>query len=438
MSEFRTASSAGPEEAVPDAPTTPASPGSWDTRSEEVLSDAALTAGAAGSDARAGSRAADVPAVKGKARRPGGRRGAVDPVKALMHRHRELCERAVDPLEIAAGLEAHGVTDRTAARFRHRDVFSLAEEMYARAERDDESASGASGGSSASALSQSAAQAAGPRGPVGWAAFALLPGAGCALAGVAALDLTSGSAKLFAGVLGALAVGVALRVALRQGPLRVFGRQVPATRAWTGFLLAYALIGEGLLDGVLSGGPDGPWPLHTAPLLGLALAVAPAAWCARVFAVQSARTLAVSRGLDDFAAAVRPLLCGVFAVFLAVLTGLLLASGAVLGEGTRGVGPAVALGALLLLARLLEVHGFPDAGALMLGAACAAQTLALATALGGRLPGFGFLSAPVEGVASAWGPGAVPVLICGGAAAVLLAHAMRRLTRASAHAEVAR
>ena len=55
------------------------------------------------------------------------RRGPADPVKALMHRHRDLCERAVDPLEIAAGLEAHGVTDRTAARFRHRDVFALAE-----------------------------------------------------------------------------------------------------------------------------------------------------------------------------------------------------------------------------------------------------------------------------------------------------------------------
>ncbi|NED15731.1 hypothetical protein G3I33_30205, partial [Streptomyces sp. SID9124] len=36
-----------------------------------------------------------------------GRRGTADPVRALMHRHRELCERAVDPLEIAAGLEAH-------------------------------------------------------------------------------------------------------------------------------------------------------------------------------------------------------------------------------------------------------------------------------------------------------------------------------------------
>ncbi len=64
--------------------------------------------------------------------------GAADPVKVLLHRHRELCERAVDPLEIAAGLEAHGITDRTAARFRHRDVFSLAEELYARVPRDSE------------------------------------------------------------------------------------------------------------------------------------------------------------------------------------------------------------------------------------------------------------------------------------------------------------
>ncbi|MCF3146028.1 hypothetical protein IQ293_22595, partial [Streptomyces platensis] len=58
--------------------------------------------------------------------------GPADPVRMLMHRHQELCAHAVDALEIAAGLEAHGVTDRTAARFRHRDVFSLAEELYAR------------------------------------------------------------------------------------------------------------------------------------------------------------------------------------------------------------------------------------------------------------------------------------------------------------------
>ncbi|KUJ64306.1 hypothetical protein ACZ90_57000 [Streptomyces albus subsp. albus] len=62
---------------------------------------------------------------------------AVDPVVALLHRHRTLCEQAVDPLEIAAGLEAHGVSDRAAAHFRHRDVFSLAEELYARVPHAD-------------------------------------------------------------------------------------------------------------------------------------------------------------------------------------------------------------------------------------------------------------------------------------------------------------
>ncbi|RLL68785.1 hypothetical protein [Streptomyces sp. Z26] len=70
-------------------------------------------------------------APDGSGRDPRGRVSA-DPVRALMRQYRELCERAVDPLEIAAGLEARGVTDRTAARFRHRDVFSLAEELYAR------------------------------------------------------------------------------------------------------------------------------------------------------------------------------------------------------------------------------------------------------------------------------------------------------------------
>lgn len=68
------------------------------------------------------------------------RRAGGDPVKTLLHRHRALCERAVDPLEIAAGLEVQGITDRTAARFRHRDVFSLAEELYARTPRGDEPA----------------------------------------------------------------------------------------------------------------------------------------------------------------------------------------------------------------------------------------------------------------------------------------------------------
>lgn len=100
-----------------DRPGTPRDPGPREGAGGE-------DAGRAGRDGRQSPPASAV------------RRSAADPVKGLLHRHRELCERAVDPLEIVAGLEAHGVTDRTAARFRHRDVFSLAEEMYARVPRD--------------------------------------------------------------------------------------------------------------------------------------------------------------------------------------------------------------------------------------------------------------------------------------------------------------
>ncbi|RXS84998.1 hypothetical protein EST92_09645, partial [Streptomyces sp. TM32] len=95
-----------------------------------------------GAATRAVEAAGDQPADRAA---PPPRRGPADPVRSLMHRHQELCARAVDALEIAAGLEAHGVTDRTAARFRHRDVFSLAEELYARVPRADRDTATAAG-----------------------------------------------------------------------------------------------------------------------------------------------------------------------------------------------------------------------------------------------------------------------------------------------------
>ncbi|MET9871576.1 hypothetical protein ABZZ16_36630, partial [Streptomyces sp. NPDC006386] len=207
-----------------DRPETPTSPGPWDARSEETLSpetDAssvpeaaadgdrlanteattggeplAKPEGATGSskpsvrDTATGSKPPAREAGTGrkasahetgsdrKAAAP--RRGAADPVKALMHRHRDLCERAVDPLEIAAGLEAHGITDRTAARFRHRDVFSLAEEMYARASRD---------GDAPPPTPPTA-----PRVRADWVLLTLLPGALCAAA-VSAVRLTDGQTR---------------------------------------------------------------------------------------------------------------------------------------------------------------------------------------------------------------------------------------------------
>ncbi|MFG2682248.1 hypothetical protein [Streptomyces sp. NPDC048392] len=341
-----------------------------------------------------------------------------------MHRHRELCERAVDPLEIAAGLEAHGVTDRTAARFRHRDVFSLAEEMYARVPRDGDTLA-------------PRADAPTPRPGTAWIILALLPGALCA-ATVAGLRLTEGRPRLIAAFVGTLAVTLALGAVLRRGPLSAAKR---TTSTWTCWLVGYALLGDGLLRSAVGGGPDGlpdgtadgPWPVTVAPVLALALSCAPAAGCAHLFAVRARRRLRSSRGLADFSASVRPLLLGAFALYMGALALLLPLTGAVLGE-PAALPQALTLGALLLLARLLGVHGHVHAATLVLTTTAATEAAALSTLFAGRLPGCGFLAAPVEAVVAACGPAGVPTAACGIGALTLLVHAWRRLTTASAHA----
>lgn len=348
-----------------------------------------------------------------------GRRGAVDPVKALMHRHRELCERAVDPLEIAAGLEAHGVTDRTAARLRHRDVFSLAEEMYARAARDGEAAP--------------RTEPPGRPGPRAyWAALALVPGVlGAAV--VAGLRLTDGQARPAVAAFGALAVASGLHLAFRRGPLSTPHRTTGAARVGTCWLIAYALAGDGLLSAARDGGPHGPWPLAAAPVLALLLACAPAAWCAHLFAARARRRLSASRGLEEFATSVRPLLLGAFGLFTVGLYGLLALCGTALDEPPAYAG-AGALGALVLLARLLTARGFTRVPGRALAGAGAVEATALAMVFAARLPGCSFLAAPVDSLVEAAGAGAVPALACGAGALVLLVQATRTLTRASAHA----
>ncbi|MEU3296378.1 hypothetical protein ABZ722_29045 [Streptomyces longwoodensis] len=446
-----------------DRPGAPASPGAWDERSEEW----ALTDDPTGPvdgptvpaddpvgpvDGRPAVPVGDASGSRPTATRPKPpRRGAVDPVKALMHRHRDLCARAVDALEIAAGLEAHGVTDRTAARFRHRDVFSLAEEMYARVPRDGDPSGPTTGTtgrpagrdrdrSGDRASSSPAARGAGLRPRADWVLLSLLPGLLCA-ATVAGLRLTDGRTRPGIAVAGTLAVALGLHAALRRGPL---SRRHPAahgTVVRTCWLLAYAALGDGLLRAALHGGPDtpptlaadGPWPLPTAPLLTLALACAPAAWCAHLLVAGARSKLTASRGLEEFAASVRPLLLGTFALFLGALAGLAALCGAFLGE-PPAYGRTLTLGSLLFLARLLTVHRFTRAPRLVLTAAVGAQALALATVFAARLPRCAGLSVPVETVADAWGPAGVPALVCGGAALVLLVHATRTLTRASAHA----
>ncbi|MFD9379299.1 hypothetical protein ACFWBH_27830 [Streptomyces sp. NPDC059999] len=279
------------------------------------------------------------------------RRPAGDPVKALLHRHRALCERAVDPLEIAAGLEAHGITDRTAARFRHRDVFSLAEELYARTPRGD----------------------APPTPPDAVAGSpVVLRGFGCSLLpGALALGTTAAGVP-WAGPLSAVAA-----VAVLVWPGRTAGGRFPGLI----HLLAAAAVG---------------WAVHRhGPALGVALAVAaaPGYLIAAGFAARARRRLAGSRALEDFAAGIRPLLAAAVTAFVAA------AAGAAALAGTP-LAAALPLAVLLFLTRLLLGHGahrVPVAGALALA----------------LVP--------------------IPAVQCA-AAAGLLVHAFRALTRASAHA----
>ncbi|MGW2687141.1 hypothetical protein ACWC6I_28765 [Streptomyces sp. NPDC001414] len=419
-----------------DRPGRPGGADAWDARSEEWLLDPA-DEGQDGTPSRTGSArtAATVARTRTRTttagRAPAPRRRAADPVKALLHRHRALCEQAVDPLEIAAGLEAHGVTDRTAARFRHRDVFSLAEELYARVPRD--------GDGDRQPPAQPPPPA--PRVRAGRILLPLLPGT-VGAAAVTGLRLTEGRPRLLTAAVGLLAVALAVRAALRHGPLAApapIRHLAPGTRAWTCWLLAYALLGNGLLRAVLDGGPDGlptgaahgPWPVTTAPVLALAVALAPAAWSVHLLTTAARRRLTASRGLAEFAGAVRPLLLGTFALCLGALTALLALCAAVLDE-PAGYPEALTLGALLLLARLLAVHRVPQGTALALAAA--GEAAAVGLVLAGRLPGCAFLASPVDALTGAWGTGGVPALVCGAAALVLLVRATRTLTRAPAHA----
>ncbi|MCC0096132.1 hypothetical protein K7B10_15335 [Streptomyces flavotricini] len=240
-----------------------------------------------------------------------------------MHRHRALCERAVDPLEIAAGLEVQGITDRTAARFRHRDVFSLAEELYARTPRGDEPA---------------APSAARPRDARALRGFghAVLPGAlalGVSAAGVP-----------FAGPVAVLAVVAALVWPARPG------RPAAGRFPYAVLLLAAAVVGWAVYrDGTALGA-------------GLALAAAPGHLVGAVFAARARSRLAGSRALEDFADRARPLLVAAALAFAA--------AGAAALAGTP-LGVAVPLAVLLFLTRLLLGHGAPR------GPVAAALALAL-------------------------------------------------------------
>ncbi|WP_329136203.1 hypothetical protein OG552_24020 [Streptomyces sp. NBC_01476] len=289
-----------------------------------------------------------------------------------MHRHRDLIGGAVDVWELTAGLEARGVTDADARRLRHRDVFGLAEEVYARVPPT---------------VTAARTTAAHPHPESPWltpatAAVSLLPGLLCVLGAVLHLAVPGA-------VLGAVTCLLILRRTAR----------LPGTVA-VALLLAYALRA-----------PEG----GAATFAALALSLAPALCCTHWFAVRARAQLAPSHGLAEFADAVRPRLAAVLAAYGLALF-LLLTAAAAIGGPAPVAGPA-ALGLLLFTARLLARHGHPGPAAAGLGAACAAEALTLAAVpLHPHLAG-----ATAEAV------------ICGAAALALAVQAFRVLPRASAH-----
>ncbi|QKV70551.1 hypothetical protein HUT13_18565 [Streptomyces harbinensis] len=317
-------------------------------------------------------------------------RAPADPVRVLMHRHRELCERATDPLEIAAALEAHGVTDSTAARFRHRDVFSLAEELYARTPRPGEAAEGP-------ARPHGTTPARAPLAPPGTARHraparrrrlprrlltplpAALVSAGMAVPGPLQAALTAAAV---------LAGGVLL---YRPGRARL-----AALCALPLVALLWYRAGPGAL-------------------LPPAVAVVPAVWCRDWFAARSRRRLAGSRSLREFAGGARALLAGSLLLFTAGLAATQAALWPLLPPAAAGwavTAQTTALGVLLFESVLLAAHGFHRAAAAGPAVAGALHLLLVA------LPG---------------APPALHAAASGATAAVLLVPASRALAGAFAH-----
>ncbi|WP_431781121.1 hypothetical protein [Streptomyces chumphonensis] len=418
-------------------PRAPQSPGAWNDRSSAAL----------GAPPRRHERPAADGAPRSEA--PAAvRREPADPVRPLLHQHRELCARAVDPLEIAAALEAHGVNDRAAARYRHRDVFGLAEELFARSARLEPPAP-----PKAQRPRRAGRRARWPRtpGPSGVrtlvrAALTLLPGTLCALALSARFPAQlpaqlPASLRWPAALLSVLLVAAVLRAALRTA-LRGVPLGWPPVLAG-GWLLGYALLGDGLLGALLDGGAL----LRPAPrwvALSLAFAVAPAAWCVHRFAAGARLRLAVSRSLGAFAARARPLLAGILALCCLALLVIQAAAryaltGAPLGVGgpdahlLAGTAAVTATGLLLFTALLLAAHGFPRPAALGLAVACAVQALALGWAAAADLPGLDAIDAPLRRAVDAAGPAVVQAAACGLAWVCLLAPAVTHLTGAAAH-----
>ncbi|MGW2371296.1 hypothetical protein [Kitasatospora sp. NPDC001683] len=358
---------------------------------------------------------------------PTGPSANADPVREVMAEHRELCERAVDPLEIAAGLEEAGLGPDAAARCRHADLFSLAEELYARVPRRPPGP-GPSGERRGGAVGRAALTA---------AVLATLPCAGVVALGArwpvllpAAVPLVllpalTGPAPVESGPppCGPACPG-------ELGPVGVPVR--PAGSRWRPAALGYGLGLAALLLLPLAA-PGRDRPLAAALVLAAAVSAGSTERAARWYRQVGRGHLGAARTLAEFRARMRPVLPVAVALHLAVLAVLTYAALAVLAVVAPRPGPGHGDGLLHLAAERAGATAWAAQGVLGLLLVLPALLARCGRATSAAL---GAVAAPAAtAVPLALGrPWPSAVLLGGGAvAAALLAHGCTVLGRAGSH-----
>ncbi|MFJ7245481.1 hypothetical protein ACIQWA_12640 [Kitasatospora sp. NPDC098652] len=350
---------------------------------------------------------------------------SADPVRELMAEHRDLCERAVDPLEIAAGLEEAGLGPDAAARCRHADLFSLAEELYARVPRRPPPPEPPEPRHCAAAA----------RAALTAAALAALPCAAVAAFGARWPVLLPAAVPLV--LLPALTGTAPAEPAPPPCGPPCPAELGPASTPPAGSRPRPAALGHGLglaallLLPLAAPGPDRP--LAAALVLAAAVSAGSAERAARWYRQVGRGHLGAARTLAEFRARMRPVLPVAVALHLAVLAVLSYAALAVLAVVAPRPGPGHGGGLLHLAAERASPAAWAAQGVLglllvlpALLARCGRTTAAALGALAGPVA-----TAVPLALGRSW-PSAV--LLGGGAvAAVLLAYGWALLGRAGAH-----
>ncbi|MEU9077253.1 hypothetical protein ACFYUY_26860 [Kitasatospora sp. NPDC004745] len=348
-----------------------------------------------------------------------------DPVREVMAEHRTLCERAVDPLEIAAGLEEAGFGPDAAARCRHADLFSLAEELYARVPRRPPAPEPPCGGRQRGAA----------RASLTAAGLAALPCAAAAALGGRWPVLLPAAVPLL--LLPALTADPAVEPAPPSGgPVGALGPARPVRRP-AGSRRNPAAFGYGLgLAGLLLlplAAADGDRRLAAALVLAAALSAGSAERAARWYRQVGRGHLGAAGTLAEFRARMRPVLPVAVALHLAVLAVLTFAALAVLTVVAPRPGPGHGGGLLHLAAERAGAAQWAAQG--VLGLLLVLPAL-LARCGRERAAALGAAAGPAATLVLLVSGRAVPVavLLGGGAvAAVLLVHAWAVLGRAGSH-----